>query len=83
LKELTAEFGKGFSADLLYYSGNFHPAFLEKTSRTAGRLIWMHYKIPNQYSQYRSSHGYPSVPFSKSSKPNESILNKNEIVPTF
>lgn len=43
-KELTAEFGKGFSANSLYYFRQFYLAFPEKLPTLWGILTWSHYK---------------------------------------
>ena len=43
-KELTAEFGKGFSVNSLYYFRQFYLAFPEKLPTLWGILTWSHYK---------------------------------------
>ena len=43
-KELTAEFGRGFSANSLYYFRQFYLAFPEKLPTLWGILTWSHYK---------------------------------------
>lgn len=43
-KELTAEFGKGFSVNSLYYFRQFYLAFPEKLPTAWGILTWSHYK---------------------------------------
>ena len=43
-KELTAEFGKGFSVNTLYYFRQFYLAFPEKLPTAWGILTWSHYK---------------------------------------
>lgn len=43
-KELTAEFGKGFSVNSLYYFRQFYLAFSEKLPTAWGILTWSHYK---------------------------------------
>lgn len=43
-KELTTEFGKGFSANSLYYFRQFYLAFPEKLPTLWGILTWSHYK---------------------------------------
>lgn len=43
-KELTAEFGKGFSVNSLYYFRQFYLAFPEKLPTLWGILSWSHYK---------------------------------------
>lgn len=43
-KELTAEFGKGFSTNSLYYFRQFYLAFSEKLPTLWGILTWSHYK---------------------------------------
>lgn len=43
-KELTAEFGKGFSANSLYYYRQFYLSFAEKLPTAWGILTWSHYK---------------------------------------
>lgn len=43
-KELTAEFGKGFSVNSLYYFRQFYLAFPEKLPTLWGMLTWSHYK---------------------------------------
>lgn len=43
-KELTAEFGKGFSVNSLYYYRQFYLAFPEKLPTVWGILTWSHYK---------------------------------------
>ena len=43
-KELTTEFGKGFSVNSLYYFRQFHLAFPEKLPTLWGILTWSHYK---------------------------------------
>ena len=44
-KELTAEFGKGFSVNSLYYFRQFYLAFPEKLPTAWGILTWSHYKV--------------------------------------
>lgn len=43
-KELTAEFGKGFSVNSLYYYRQFYVFFPEKLPTAWGILTWSHYK---------------------------------------
>lgn len=43
-KELTSEFGKGFSVNSLYYFRQFYLAFPEKLPTLWGILTWSHYK---------------------------------------
>lgn len=43
-KELTVEFGRGFSANSLYYFRQFYLAFPEKLPTLWGILTWSHYK---------------------------------------
>lgn len=43
-KELTAEFGKGFSVNSLYYYRQFYIFFPEKLPTAWGILTWSHYK---------------------------------------
>jgi len=43
-KELTTEFGKGFSINSLYYFRQFYLAFPEKLPTAWGILTWSHYK---------------------------------------
>lgn len=43
-KELTTEFGKGFSVNSLYYFRQFYLAFSEKLPTAWGILTWSHYK---------------------------------------
>ena len=43
-KELTAEFGKGFPVNSLYYFRQFYLAFPEKLPTAWGILTWSHYK---------------------------------------
>lgn len=50
-EELTAEFGKGFSVNSLYYFRQFYVSFPEKLPTAWGVLTWSHYKrllsVPN------------------------------------
>ncbi len=43
-KELTSEFGKGFSVNSLYYYRQFYLLFPQKLPTTWGILTWSHYK---------------------------------------
>lgn len=43
-KELTKEFGKGFSAKSLYYYRQFYTLFPEKFPTLWGKLSWSHFK---------------------------------------
>lgn len=43
-RELTDEFGKGFSVNSLYYYRHFYIAFPEKLPTVWGKLTWSHFK---------------------------------------
>lgn len=43
-KELTGEFGKGFSVNSLYYYRHFYIAFPKKLPTVWGKLTWSHFK---------------------------------------
>ena len=53
--ELTAEFGKGFSTNSLYYFRQFYLCFPKKLPTSWGILTWSHYKRLLQCRQARSS----------------------------
>lgn len=57
-KELTAEFGKGFSVNSLYYFRQFYLAFPEKLPTAWGILTWSHYKRLLSVSNSDAVHGY-------------------------